>query len=245
MKGCNNSFLLTARVHQEPEKGVHQEPEKVNTYSEKSRHHEEKITTEIRSHPPAPVVHAQSTPQEHSHHHLHHRNHDSHSQTTPIAPPPQVGHSSVVEVHHLPAPVTRVHHEDTVNTHHTNTITRTVVDTPVQSRTIHQVPIGVKAAPPVVQEIHQVPVVVKGPQVVQAIKSPPAPVVVQTPVKGPPAPIHQQVIHQDTVSKVHRSPVQVYRGKTAVPSRKYEEYAKGRYVPNYKPSSPYSRCWCE
>ena len=228
----------------------------MNTYSEKSTHHEQKITTEIRNHPPAPVVHVQSTPQEHSHHHLHHRNHDSHTETTPIAPSPRVVHTPVVEVHHPPAPVTRIHHEDTVNTHHTNTITKTVVDKPVQSQIIHQAPIAVKAPPPVVQQIHHVPVVVKGPpQVVHAVKAPP-PVIVQTPVavKAPPPVIHQQAIHQDTVSnihhqdtvsKVHRSPVQVYRGKTAVPPRKYEEYAKGRYVPNYKPSSPYSRCWCE
>ena len=148
-----------------------------------------------------------------------------------MAPSPQVVHTPVVEVHHPPAPVTRVHHEDTVNTHHTNTITKTVVDTPVQSQIIHQAPIAVKAPPPVVQQIHHTPVVVKGPpQVVHAVKAPPAPVIVQTPVavKAPPPVIHQQAIHQDTVSKVHRSPVQVYRGKTAVPPRKYEEYAKGR-----------------
>jgi hypothetical protein len=168
-------------------------------------------------------------PLEHRHHHSHHRNHDVHEGIVRVPLPP-------VAVTHVDAAVqsSPVIVDERSRTHH---LSRTITEV-VPGKTVeHQ---EIRVHEPAVKSVQHHQIKVHEP--VKTIQH--HQVRVQETVKAPLAPVKQTLVK--AVSKSYLSPSEFYRTRTDHHQEKVvvTQTGKEHFVPNYKPSSPYSRCYC-
>lgn len=169
-----------------------------------------------------------ATPQEHRHHHSHHRNHDDHEGIIRVPLP------AVPVTHVEPAIQTSplVVHERSSTHRLSKTFTEAApyvehhevkVHEPV--KTVHHQEIKVHEPVKTIQH-HQVRI--------------------QETVKSPVTSVKQSLV--SPVPKSYLSPSELFRSRNDHHEERvvvsHTDSAKGRYIPNYKPSSQYSRCYC-
>lgn len=181
-------------------------------------------------HHSAVVSNEPATPQEHGHHHAHHRNHDTHEGIVRVPLPD----AAVTHVEPAIQSSPLVVHEKSTTHRLSKTITPIV---PVKTVEHHEI----KVHEPVktVQQHHQI-------KIHEPIKTVQHHQVIQETVKAPPAPVKQSLVH--AVPKTFLSPSELFRSRTDHHQERVVVTQTGsvkeRYIPNHKPSSTYSRCYC-
>ena len=202
--------------------------------SSKGTHHQEKQTLVVE--PGKEVVHHSTivsnepaTPQEHRHHHSHHRNHDVHEGIVRVPLPAVVVPHVEPALHSSPLVV----HEKSSTHRLSKTFTQAA---PVKTVEHHEI----KVHEPVKTIQHHEIKVHEPIKTVQHHQ-----VKVQETVKSLHAPVKQSLVQP--IAKSYLSPSELFRTRSDHQDRvvvTHSSDGKERYIPNYKPSSPYSRCYC-